>query len=65
MPHQLEAVTGRNFTEIRVGGGGSRSELFCQTLATVTGLKVTKGAAECTVQGNLSVQFAAQKSIGY
>jgi len=65
VPGQLEAVTGRNFTEIRVGGGGSRSELFCQSLAKASGLTVTKGAAECTVQGNLAVQFAAQKSIGY
>jgi rhamnulokinase len=65
VPAQLAEVTGRTFSEIRVGGGGSRSEVFCQTLAQASGLAVSKGAAECTVQGNLAVQFAAQAAIGF
>ena len=57
---ELERITGRTFRAIRVGGGGSRSSAFCQSLATQSGLRVMAGAAEATVLGNLAMQFLAQ-----
>ena len=58
-PRQLAAVTGRTFDKIRVGGGGSQSEMFCELLAQRSGLKVLAGPAEATVLGNIAMQFRA------
>jgi rhamnulokinase len=60
----LGELTGREFKRIRVGGGGSQSELFCQGLANMSGLEIVTGAAEVTVLGNLALQFAAQGKLG-
>jgi rhamnulokinase len=62
-PSDLARVTGRSFSSIRVGGGGSQSTTFCQALADRTGLRVTAGPAEATVLGNLAVQFLASGHI--
>jgi rhamnulokinase len=59
LPGDLERLTGRRFTSVRVGGGGSQSEIFCQALANATGLAVHAGPAEATVVGNLGAQFLA------
>lgn len=59
LPGDLECLTGRRFTGIRVGGGGSQSETFCRSLADATGLPVHAGPAEATVVGNLGMQFLA------
>jgi len=58
-PGQLSGLTGRKFDRIRVGGGGSQSELFCQLLAQRSGLRVLAGPSEATVLGNLAMQFRA------
>jgi sugar (pentulose or hexulose) kinase len=42
----LESGTGERVTSLRVGGGGSRSDLMVQILADVTGLPVTRPASE-------------------
>ena len=42
----LEAGTGERITSLRVGGGGSRSDLLVQMLADVTGLPVTRPSSE-------------------
>lgn len=56
----LERATGRTFTEVRVGGGGSRSDLVVRILADVLGLPVVRpdseelsarGAAICAAVG--------------
>ncbi len=57
---ELERLTRRKFTSFRVGGGGSRSEAFCQVLADRSSLKVLAGPVEATVMGNLGAQFLAQ-----
>jgi rhamnulokinase len=57
---ELESLTGRKFRQIRVGGGGSQSQSFCQALADRCGLPVLAGPAEATVMGNLGAQFLAQ-----
>lgn len=59
----LTAITGRRFKTIRVGGGGSQSRAFCQSLATESGLEVIAGPAEATVVGNLAVQFVATQQV--
>lgn len=59
LPGDLERLTGRRFTSIRVGGGGSQSGTFCRALASATGLPVHAGPAEATVVGNLGMQFLA------
>lgn len=65
--HKLEDVerlTGRRTTEIRVAGGGSASEPFCRQLAERSGRAVIAGPQEATVLGNLGVQFLAQGAFG-
>jgi rhamnulokinase len=56
---ELRTLTGRTFCSFRVGGGGSQSEAFCETLATRSGLEVLAGPVEATVLGNLGGQFLA------
>lgn len=56
----LESITGRRIHELRVAGGGSASEPFCQALANVSKRPVLAGPQEATVLGNLGVQFMAQ-----
>jgi rhamnulokinase len=63
LPAELSRLTGRSFGSIRVGGGGSQSEVFCQALARATRLPILAGPAEATVLGNLGVQFLASGAI--
>lgn len=58
-PRTLELLTGRRITELRVGGGGSQSRVFCDALSRESGLSVVTGAVEATVLGNLAMQFLA------
>ena len=63
-PAQIEMLTGRRFGSLRVGGGGSQSQAFCQSLANESGLTVYAGPAEATVLGNLGMQFLASGQLG-
>ncbi|MDR3689779.1 MAG: FGGY family carbohydrate kinase [Fimbriimonas sp.] len=63
-PAELEKLTGRKFASLRVGGGGSQSHSFCQSLANESGLPVYAGPAEATVLGNLGLQLLASGQIG-
>lgn len=56
----LQRLTGVPIREIRLGGGGSRSELFRDLLADRARCPVVPGPAEATVVGNLALQFKAQ-----
>ncbi len=58
----LKTITGRTIRSVRVGGGGSQSPKFCQSLADAAECTVMAGPAEVTVLGNLAVQFLAQGS---
>ncbi len=58
-PAAVEMVTGRKVSRIRVAGGGSQSETFCQGLANLSGLPVVAGPVEATVLGNLGLQLLA------
>ncbi len=57
---ELASITARDFTKIRLAGGGSNSRAFCEALANSTGRAVLAGPAEATVLGNLGAQFLAQ-----
>jgi rhamnulokinase len=54
---QLESLSGAEFTEIRVIGGGSQNELLNQFTADATGRTVIAGPVEATALGNLIVQL--------
>lgn len=56
---RLEKNVERTFTSIRVSGGGSESEVFCQALANASGKRVLAGPKEATLLGNFAVQFFA------
>jgi len=53
----FESLTGRNFRQISLLGGGSRSGLLCRLTAQATGREVLAGPEEATVLGNMLVQL--------
>jgi rhamnulokinase len=55
----LEQVSRRPITQIRVIGGGSRNRLLNQFTADATGRRVFAGPAEATAIGNLAIQILA------
>jgi rhamnulokinase len=56
---QLEMLTGRKLTRIRIVGGGCQNKLLNQLCANACGLPVTAGPVEASALGNLSVQMIA------
>ena len=58
-PSALGELVGRQFTRIRLAGGGSQCTHLCQAIADGTGLQVVAGPVEATVLGNLGVQIVA------
>jgi rhamnulokinase len=55
----LEVVTGRRITEIRIIGGGSKNSVLNQFTADATGRRVIAGPVEATAIGNIAVQLMA------
>lgn len=55
----LESLTGIQFEEIRVIGGGSKNRLLNQFTADATGRAVIAGPAEATAIGNVAMQMLA------
>lgn len=55
----LEEVTGRPISQIRIIGGGSRNRLLNQFTADATGRRVLAGPAEATALGNVAMQILA------
>ena len=60
----LEALTGRQFTEIRIVGGGARNRLLNQFTADATGRCVIAGPVEATALGNIAMQMLATGAVG-
>lgn len=58
----LESLTQRRVTQIRVMGGGARNRLLNQFTADATGLRVLAGPFEAAVLGNIGVQMMATGS---
>lgn len=55
----LEELTGQQFEQIRVVGGGARNRLLNQFTADATGRSVVAGPIEATALGNLAMQMLA------
>jgi len=56
---ELEAMTGRAPTRVRIVGGGARNQLLDQLCADACQLPVSAGPVEATVLGNAGVQLVA------
>lgn len=56
---ELEHVTRRPITQIRIIGGGSKNRLLNQFVADATGRTVLAGPVEATALGNLAIQMLA------
>ena len=56
---KMKRMTGREFCQIHVVGGGSRDEYLDQLTAEACGIPVLAGPAECTALGNLTCQMIA------
>jgi rhamnulokinase len=59
----LEQLTGQQFTEIRVVGGGARNRLLNQFTADATGRTVVAGPVEATALGNVAMQMLATGAV--
>ena len=60
----LEALTGTEFEEIRVVGGGARNKLLNQFTADATGRRVVAGPVEATALGNVAMQMVTTGAVG-
>ncbi len=56
---EIEQLTKRSITAIRVIGGGSKNHLLNQFTADATGRRVLAGPVEATALGNLAIQMLA------
>ena len=56
---QIEGLTGKPITQIRVIGGGSKNRLLNQFTADATGKFVIAGPVEATALGNAGIQILA------
>jgi rhamnulokinase len=56
---ELEQLTRRNLRIVRIVGGGSLNQFFCQMIADATGRTVVAGPAEATALGNVMAQAVA------
>ncbi len=54
---RFKAVTGREFSSLRAGGGGIQNEALCQATANALGIPVIAGPVEATSCGNVVTQM--------
>lgn len=54
-----KALTGRGFTRLHAGGGGTRNESLCRATASALGIEVVAGPVEATSCGNVITQMIA------
>lgn len=59
----LQALTGRQLTEIRIVGGGAKNRLLNQFTADATGRRVVAGPVEATALGNIAMQMLATGAV--
>ncbi len=60
---QLETLTGTEFEEVRVIGGGSQNSLLNQMTADATGRRVIAGPSEATALGNMVMQMVGRGAV--
>lgn len=56
---EIEQLTGKPITQIRIIGGGSRNRVLNQFTADATGRRVLAGPVEATALGNIAMQMLA------
>ncbi|WP_237154176.1 rhamnulokinase [Oryzibacter oryziterrae] len=61
---ELEALTGRPITKVRIIGGGSQNQLLNQLTADACGVTVSAGPIETSALGNACLQMMALGAIG-
>jgi rhamnulokinase len=61
---QLESLTDRTFTTIRVIGGGARNDALSRFTANATRRNVLAGPADATALGNIAMQMLASGCVG-
>ncbi len=52
-------ISGKDFGQINMLGGGIKDTLLCRLTASATGARVVAGPVEATVMGNIAVQLIA------
>ncbi len=57
--NNLCEISGKDFSQINMLGGGIKDTLLCRLTASATGAKVLAGPTEATVMGNIAVQLIA------
>lgn len=60
---KLHEITGKNFAEINIIGGGGQNTYLCKKTADICGVKVTAGPFEATALGNMAVQLVSLGAI--
>jgi rhamnulokinase len=60
----LEELSGRQYSHVRIVGGGSRNRLLNQLTADATGRTVLAGPVEATALGNIAMQLVATGTVG-
>jgi rhamnulokinase len=60
---QLETLTGTQFQEVRVIGGGSQNAMLNQFTADATGKRVVAGPSEATALGNIVMQMVGRGAV--
>jgi rhamnulokinase len=57
---ELEQLTRRDLHIVRIVGGGSLNQFFCQMIADATGRTVVAGPSEATALGSVMAQAVAK-----
>ncbi len=60
---EMEKLTGRKFTQLRISGGGSQSRAFISLVEKHSNLHITAGPVESTIIGNLRVQLGGSRHL--
>ena len=60
---QIKEVTGKDYSEFYIVGGGTKDEFLCGLTASACGVDVTLGPVEATVMGNIILQLIAKGKI--
>src|SRR5207245_8635537 len=58
---EIEQLTKKPVTQIRIIGGGSKNRLLNQFTSDATGRRVLAGPVEATALGNLAIQILATR----
>lgn len=60
---EIEALTGKQYPEIHIVGGGANAQYLNRLTAEYTGKTVEAGPTEATALGNLAVQMIAAENL--